>query len=100
MLPAIHLGPVALPTYPLLALLGFYFGLWLAAQVAMRRGLDPDHVYNLGFYAVVAAAIGGRLGHVLRFFSAYRTDPLSIISPNLAAFQPLFALAAALYTKE
>lgn len=96
MFPTIHLGPLALPTYPLLALAGFYLGLWLAAQVAARRGLDPDHIYNLGFYAALAAAVGGRLGHVLRFFPAYRADPLSILSPNLAAFQPLFALAAVL----
>lgn len=94
MISTLHLGPVALPTYPLLALLGFYLGLWLAAQIAARRGINPDHLYNLGFYAAIAAAIAGRIGHILLFFPAYRSDPLSILSPNLAAFQPVFAVAA------
>ncbi len=96
MLTTIHLGPLALPTYPLLALLGFYLGLWLAARTAARRHINPDHIYNLGFYAVIGAALSGRLGHILFFFSAYRSDPLSILSPNLAAFHPWFALGAAL----
>ncbi len=91
MIPTLQLGPVALPTYPLLALLGFYLGLWLAAKIAVRRQIDPDHIYNMGFYALIGAIVAGRIGHIILFFSAYRSDPLSILSPNLAAFQPLVA---------
>ncbi|RME82432.1 MAG: hypothetical protein D6775_10920 [Caldilineae bacterium] len=96
MLQSFQLGPLALPTYPLLLILGFYLGLFWAARTAQRRGLDPDHVYNAGFYAAVAGIIGGRLGHVAFHLPAYAGDPLSILSPNLAAFQPWVALAAAL----
>ncbi len=95
MLVAIHIGPLALPTYPLLLLLGLYMGLWFGAKVAGRRGLDPNHIYNSGFYAFIAALVAGRLGHVLHFSSAYAGDPLSILSPNLAAFEPLAAAAGA-----
>ncbi len=95
MLQSINIGPLALPTYPLLLLAGFYVGLWLAAKVAGQRGINPDHIFNAGFYAAIAAVAAGRLGHVLLHFPAYLSDPLSVFSPNLAAFQPLFAVAAA-----
>ncbi len=96
MLPTLQIGPLALPTHPLLLILGFYLGLWLAEKVAARRGLNPDHLYNAGFYAAIAAVVAGRLGHVILFFSAYLSDPFSIFSPNLAAFQPLAALLGAI----
>ena len=96
MLTTLRLGPLALPTYPLLIIFGLYAGLWLAARVAARRGLNPDHLYNAGFSAAIVALIAGRLGHVIRFLPAYLTDPISILSPNLAAFEPLAAVAAAI----
>ncbi len=96
MLPAISIGPLSLPTYPLLLLLGYFLGLWFAARVAARRGLDPDHLYNMGFYGLIAALVGGRLGHVIFYFPAYAADPLSVLSPNFTAIQPIFALIAAL----
>ena len=48
MIQTLRLGRLALPTYPLLVILGFYAGLWLAARAAARRGLNPDHLYNAG----------------------------------------------------
>ncbi len=96
MYPTLSIGPLSLPTFPLLLLLGYFFGLWFASKVAARRGLDPDHFYNMGFYGLIAALIGGRLGHVILYFPAYASDPLSILSPNMSAIQPWFAAAAAL----
>ncbi len=96
MIPTIPLGPASLPTYPLLLLLGYFIGLWFAAKVGARRGLDPDHLYNMGFYGVIAALIGGRLVHVILYFPAYRADPFSILSPNMNAVQPVAAAASAL----
>lgn len=96
MLPTIAIGPASLPTYPLLLLIGYFVSLWFASKVAARRGLNPDHFYNMGFYAVIAALVGGRLGHVIAYFSAYAADPLSVLSPNFSAVQPLFAILAAL----
>lgn len=95
MLTTLRIGPLALPTYPLLIILGLFLGLWLAAKVAARRGLNPDHLYNSGFLALLAAFIAGRLGHVIHFFSAYLSDPISVLSPNIEAFEPWVAAIAA-----
>lgn len=95
MIENLRIGPLSLPTSPLLLILGFYLGLWFAARVAARRRLDADHLYNAGFYAAIAAIVGGRLGHIIRFSSAYLNEPLSALSPNLAAFHPLVAIIAA-----
>ena len=94
--PTISIGPASLPTYPLLVLLGYFGGLWFAAKIAARRGLNPDHLYNMGFYAVIAMLAAGRLGHIIFYASAYLADPLSILSPNFSAIQPIFALGGAL----
>jgi prolipoprotein diacylglyceryltransferase len=96
MVPTISIGPASLPTYSLLLLLGYFVSLWFASKVATRRGLNPDHIYNIGFYAVIAGLIVGRLGHVIMYFPAYAADPLSVLSPNMNAIQPWFAAAAAL----
>lgn len=98
MIPTLQIGRLALPTGPLLIILGFYLALWLAARVGGRRGIAPDHLYNAGFYAALAALIAGRVGHVVRFFPAYRSDPASVLSPNLAAFAWWAAAGAALLT--
>ena len=96
MYPTISIGPASLPTYPLLMLLGYFLGLWFASKVAARRGLNPDHLYNMGFYALIAALVVGRLGHVIFYFPAYAADPLSVLSPNFSAIQPIVAAVAAL----
>jgi phosphatidylglycerol:prolipoprotein diacylglycerol transferase len=96
MLPTLSIGPISLPTYPLTLLLGYFLALWFASKVAARRGLDPDHLYNIGFYILIAGIVGGRLGHVILYFPAYRIDPLSVLSPNFTAMVPMASLVAAL----
>ncbi len=95
MIPTISLGPLSLPTYPLVMLVGYFIGLWFASKVAERRGIDPDHIFNMGFYGVIAGLIFGRLGHVVRYFSAYQTDVWSVFSPNMTAIEPLAVVLAA-----
>lgn len=94
MIPTISLGPLSLPTYPLTVLFGIFLGLGFAGKVAARRDLLADHIHNMGFYAIIFGLLAGRLGHVVRYFPAYRLDPLSVLSPNVAALEPLAAAMA------
>jgi phosphatidylglycerol:prolipoprotein diacylglycerol transferase len=86
MAPYLSILGFSIQSYPLFLLVAVMAGLWLAARQARRLGLDPDHVYNLGFYTLLATLIGARLAFVIQNWSAYRDAPLSALSPTTTAF--------------
>jgi phosphatidylglycerol:prolipoprotein diacylglycerol transferase len=86
MAPYLSLFGVSLQSYPLVLLIGVSAGLWLAARQARRLGLDADHVYNLGFYALLGTLVGARLAYVVGNWSAYRDAPLAALSLTTTAF--------------
>lgn len=86
MLPVLQIGPLAVPTYPLALLLAAWMALEVGARAARRLGVDGDHVYNAGLYGLVAGIIAARLGHVITYWPAYRSQPLEIFGFNTSAF--------------
>jgi phosphatidylglycerol:prolipoprotein diacylglycerol transferase len=72
-------------TYPLALLLAIGAGLWLSERAAQKLGLDGDAVNSLGFYALLATALGARLAYVITHWDAYRDAPLSMLSPTPTA---------------
>ncbi len=96
MLPVIQLGPLSLPTYPLALLLAGWIALEVGARAARRLGLEGDHVYNAGLYGLVAGFVVARFGHVITYWSAYRTQPLEIFGFNTRAFLLWPGIAGAL----
>lgn len=95
MYPTLPIGPLRVQTYGLFLLAGFMAGLWLAARAAQRRGLSGDHVYNLGFYALLAGIVTARLGHAVAYWEVYRTDPRQILSLSPGALLPAAGLLGA-----
>lgn len=85
MYPIILVGPVALPTYPLLMLVALWAGMWLAARRAEQLGLDGDHVYNAGLYGFLAGIVGARLYFVLSHWENYAADLTQIFSLSRSA---------------
>jgi phosphatidylglycerol:prolipoprotein diacylglycerol transferase len=85
-LPILQLGPLAIPVYPLALLLAVWAALAVGAWAARRTGLDGDHLYNAGLYGLVAGLVAARLGHVIAYWSAYRTQLLEIFGFNTRAF--------------
>jgi phosphatidylglycerol---prolipoprotein diacylglyceryl transferase len=59
-----ELGPFEVRWYGVLIMLGVALGAAFAARLAKKRGLDPDHIWNALFLAVVMAILGARLYHV------------------------------------
>ena len=86
MSPVLQIGPLALPTYPISLLVAFWAGLALSARAARRLGVDGDHIWNAGMYALLATIIMGRLAHVIAFWPAYRLQPVEIVGLNAQAF--------------
>jgi phosphatidylglycerol:prolipoprotein diacylglycerol transferase len=85
MAPYLRIFGFSVQAYGLLILLAVWAGLWLAARRATRLGLDGDHVYNLGFYTLLATLLGARLAYALSHWSAYQGAPLSVLSPTPTA---------------
>jgi phosphatidylglycerol:prolipoprotein diacylglycerol transferase len=74
------IGDFFLPTYGLLVALGFLAGLWVAARLARRSGIDPDRVVNLGVYSALAGLVGAKLLMFVVDFDYYRRNPGEIFS--------------------
>src|SRR3990167_3461070 len=83
---ALQLGPVAIHWYGLTYLVAFGLFLWLAALRARQPqyaalGWTRRDVEDLLFFGVMGVVIGGRLGYVLFFKSAYyAANPLEVFA--------------------
>jgi len=82
MLPYIRLGPFLLQTSGLALLVGVWVGLTMNEKEARRLKLQPDLVYNLVFYGLIAGLIGARLAYAARYLNAYLQNPLSLLALN------------------
>lgn len=102
MFPTIPIGPLRLQTYGIVLLIAYMAGLWLSARQARHHNVASDHVYNAGFYALLAGIVAARLGHAIAFLEIYRADALQLLSLSPGAFLLLpgllgGALMAAVY---
>lgn len=62
--PALHLGPITIQAFGVLAALGVATGVRSAAWAAGRRGLDPRPVLDFAIWGVLAGVAVGHLVHV------------------------------------
>lgn len=85
MYPIVLIGPVAVPTYPLLILVALWVGMWLSARRARQLGLDGDHVYNAGLYGFLAGIIGARLWFVLAHWDNYASNLTRVFTLSRSA---------------
>ena len=57
-----------IPVYALIAIAGLVAALWLSLRTAPLRALDPDALWDAGFFAIIAAFVVSRaLGFLLLF---------------------------------
>jgi phosphatidylglycerol:prolipoprotein diacylglycerol transferase len=75
-----HVGPLTIYTYGVLVATGVLLGLWYARHEAPAAGLDPDRVWNLGIYMVLAALVSAKLWLVALYASYYWAHPREIIA--------------------
>ncbi|MFZ2486860.1 MAG: prolipoprotein diacylglyceryl transferase [Anaerolineae bacterium] len=82
----VSFGPMQVTWYGLLIVTGTVIAAWLATRAAKRRGEDPEHVWNMLPFLMIAGIIGARLYHVFSNpvgglgWSWYREHPLDIIN--------------------
>jgi len=75
-----RIGPLTVYSYGVLVATGVLAGLWYARRQAPRAGLDPDKVWNLGIYMVLAALIIAKIWLVLSAWDYYIANPGKIFS--------------------
>ncbi len=101
MLPYLNIGPVGLPTTPLVYLLGIWLALFAVDRAARRLGQDPELHYTVASVALLGGFIGARLVFVLLHWSSYDDNLLGIIWPLTSGYNAaggvLIGVAAAFF---
>jgi phosphatidylglycerol---prolipoprotein diacylglyceryl transferase len=69
----IEIGPFKIYSYGFMLALSFWVGIVLAARRAARRGVNPDHIYDMSIVLILAAVIGSRALYILTHRADYRS---------------------------
>jgi phosphatidylglycerol:prolipoprotein diacylglycerol transferase len=88
MLPYLRLGPFLLQTAGLALLVGVWLGLSLSERSARSLEIQPEIIYNLGFYGLLSGLVGARLVYAVRYLNAYLSNPVSLFSLNPNTLAP------------
>lgn len=72
---AVDLGPIEIRWYGLLIASAVLIGTYLSRYLAKRRGLNPDIIYDLIIWLVIAAIPSARLYYVLFEWQKYAQHP-------------------------
>ncbi len=75
-----HIGSLTVYTYGVLVATGVIVGLFTARWQARKIGLDPDQIWNLGIYMVLAGLVASKLWMLLSDWSYYMQNPREIFS--------------------
>lgn len=62
---AFRIGDIVVHWYGIMIMLGVIMASWIAYREAKRRGEDPEHVWQLFPWVLVAGIVGARLGFVI-----------------------------------
>ena len=81
----LEFGSFTVYTYGVLVATGVLLGLWYARHQAKRAGLNPDKVWNLGIYMILAALVLAKLWLVVSDWSYYAAHPREIF--GIATYQ-------------
>jgi phosphatidylglycerol---prolipoprotein diacylglyceryl transferase len=69
----IELGPLRIYSYGFMLALSFWIGILLAAKRAAKRGVNPDHIYDMSIVLILAAVIGSRALYILTHRADYHS---------------------------
>lgn len=83
----IPLGPLTLPTGPILALIAVWIALDAMGRYGKRWRLNIDDLWNLSLFALTAGLIVARLWNVVQFWPVYVDQPLMIFSVRPGGFE-------------
>jgi len=74
------LGPLAMPTYGILLVLGMLAGLWVVTRQARKAGLSADVITDMAVYAIIAGLLGAKLLLLIVEWPYYSRNPRDMLS--------------------
>jgi len=77
--PPLHIGPIALQSFGVLAAAGVAVASWLLVREAARRRLDTQPMRDFAPWAVVGGVIGGHLMHLFLYHPEELHGPLGAL---------------------
>jgi len=98
MYPMLPLGPLSIPTAPMMALFAVIIGLDVLTRYGRRLGMNPDQLWNCSMWAIFVGLIVARLWNVGQFWPIYLEEPLLALSPRPSGFALWPGLVGALIT--
>jgi phosphatidylglycerol:prolipoprotein diacylglycerol transferase len=96
MAPVLSVGPLSLPTGPIVTLIAVLLGLEVTGRYGRRLGFSPDDLWNTGLLALSAGLIVARLWNVIQFWDIYISEPSLILSLRPGGFVMLPGVIAGL----
>ena len=96
-----HLGSLTVPAYGALTAIGLMLALCLSLRTAVTVGINPDHLWNAGLFAIVAAFVFSRLLLVATNLHSFVAYPILLLMvPSLTPLGILLtALATGIYLR-
>lgn len=75
----IEIGPLKIPSFGVLVMIGFLVGLKVALSRAKRFGLEKEKVLDLSMWALAAGILGARLGYIIQEIPYYSKHPNELL---------------------
>lgn len=80
MMPILQVGPAAIPTAPLVLLIGFWIAWSLAERTAKVEGVSANQISNLILIVFASGIIGARIGYAVNHPIAFSQNIWSLFS--------------------
>ncbi len=77
-----QLGNIPVFSYGVLVATGVLLSLWYGRRIAPEAGIDPENLWNMGIYMVLAALIVAKIWLILSSWDFYVANPREIFSMN------------------
>jgi len=86
MMPTLSIGPLVIPTTPLVYLLGIWISLSVIERAARKLKLNVEATYSAAAVAIAGGFIGSRIVFVILHWPAYRSNLSGIVWPITSGY--------------
>ncbi len=86
MLPTLSIGPLVIPTTPLVYLVGIWISLSVVERAARKLNLNVEATYSATAVSLAGGFIGARIVFVILHWPAYRSNLSGIVWPITSGY--------------